>query len=345
MVFTRALLLAGLDVAQRFAALRREGGRPRRTRAGAWTRPSPCSSRIPSAPVRRRPTPISSIAWWRSAPVRDNRRCRPPAGAGSPRSSRRPNGRRRGQRDRSASKVVPPAATWFTREALAFAKRRPDDPRAPEFLARAVRATREGCADAETRSLSKAAFEHLHRALPEVAIREADEVLVRGARVVAAVIIGAVLPALSRLSRLSRDRALPVDAAADDRRRGAPAGRPRAGEEAAPRDLAPADGRRDPRAPRRGLRHDGVEERGRRDHRDVSRALGLQGSARVVLEGRRPRRPGVSRGLEGRARRRAHPRRAARPGAALQARDPHARRAGGRRSSCLRPRPRAARSS
>ena len=61
----------------------------------------------------------------------------------------------------------PPAASWFTREALAFARENPKDPRAPEFLARAVRATREGCADGETRALSKAAFEALHRRYPK----------------------------------------------------------------------------------------------------------------------------------------------------------------------------------
>ncbi|MFI5121244.1 MAG: hypothetical protein ACHQM4_12565, partial [Thermoanaerobaculia bacterium] len=49
---------------------------------------------------------------------------------------------------------------------LAFATRRPDDPRAPEFLSRAVRATREGCADAATKTLSKAAFRHLHARYP-----------------------------------------------------------------------------------------------------------------------------------------------------------------------------------
>ena len=65
-------------------------------------------------------------------------------------------------------------------------------------------------------------------------------------------------------------------------------GHPREGEEAARADLAPADGGRDPRPPRRGLRDDGVEERGRRDHRDVPASAGASSrGARLVLAGRR----------------------------------------------------------
>jgi hypothetical protein len=55
------------------------------------------------------------------------------------------------------------APTDLAREAVAFARRAPADPRAPEALHLAVRATRYGCVDDETGRFSKAAFDLLHR--------------------------------------------------------------------------------------------------------------------------------------------------------------------------------------
>ena len=106
--------------------------------------------------------PDFSIAWWCSAPVQTPA---PPPPVPPP-SFLTPAEREEAAKEVDALAKEGAAATWFCREALAFAKRHPDDPRSPEFLARAVRATREGCADAQTRSLSKAAFEHLHRRYP-----------------------------------------------------------------------------------------------------------------------------------------------------------------------------------
>jgi hypothetical protein len=51
----------------------------------------------------------------------------------------------------------------LAREAVRFAQASPDDPRAPEALHLAVRATRFGCTDAETGTWSRAAFDLLHR--------------------------------------------------------------------------------------------------------------------------------------------------------------------------------------
>jgi hypothetical protein len=50
--------------------------------------------------------------------------------------------------------------------AVDWAKRRPADPRAPEVLALAVKATRFGSRDKQTRLRSKLAFDLLHKQYP-----------------------------------------------------------------------------------------------------------------------------------------------------------------------------------
>ena len=55
----------------------------------------------------------------------------------------------------------------LSREAVAFARAHPDDPRVPESLALAVRATRFGPGDADTTKWSKAAFTLLHQQYPK----------------------------------------------------------------------------------------------------------------------------------------------------------------------------------
>jgi hypothetical protein len=60
-----------------------------------------------------------------------------------------------------------PAPDYLSKEAVAWAKMHPEDPRVPEALALAVRSTRYGCTDQETGALSKAAFELLHRRYPK----------------------------------------------------------------------------------------------------------------------------------------------------------------------------------
>lgn len=56
--------------------------------------------------------------------------------------------------------------TWLGFEAAQVAKLLPKDPRSPEVLHLAVRATRFGCKDAKTTDASKAAFQVLHRQYP-----------------------------------------------------------------------------------------------------------------------------------------------------------------------------------
>ena len=57
--------------------------------------------------------------------------------------------------------------SFFCRDAIAFANEFPKDPRAPKALHLAVRSTRTGCADGETGTLSKAAFDLLHKQYPK----------------------------------------------------------------------------------------------------------------------------------------------------------------------------------
>ena len=51
-------------------------------------------------------------------------------------------------------------------QTLAFAQRHPQDPRVPEALYLAVRATRYGCTDSQTGGFSQRAFDLLHRRYP-----------------------------------------------------------------------------------------------------------------------------------------------------------------------------------
>jgi hypothetical protein len=68
------------------------------------------------------------------------------------------------ERERLAAHGTAP--NYFCRLAIEWANKSPDDPRVPEALHLAVRATRYGCADDETGPLSKAAFQLLHRKYP-----------------------------------------------------------------------------------------------------------------------------------------------------------------------------------
>jgi hypothetical protein len=56
---------------------------------------------------------------------------------------------------------------WLVAETLAWAAARPDDPRLPEALHLAVRATRYGCTGEQTSAFSKQAFQLLHRRFPK----------------------------------------------------------------------------------------------------------------------------------------------------------------------------------
>jgi hypothetical protein len=59
------------------------------------------------------------------------------------------------------------APNYLTSAVLAFAKEHPDDPRIPQALHLAVRATRYGCTNPETTHLSETAFTLLHRRYPK----------------------------------------------------------------------------------------------------------------------------------------------------------------------------------
>ena len=162
-VLTRAILLGRLDVAQRMAALVKGapslGGPEWRVDAALGV----LRQGLRDAPVRHaRPRFLDRLVVFGASSE----------ASGAPASVPPPSFLTPAEREGAAKEVDAlakegAAATWFCREALAFAKRRPDDPRAPEFLGRAVRATREGCADAETKALSKAAFQHLHARYPK----------------------------------------------------------------------------------------------------------------------------------------------------------------------------------
>jgi hypothetical protein len=156
-VLTRAILLGRADVARTLAP----PGAKVRWDDPAWRVDAALALLL--ADPESRPyaalDPPFAIAWW----------CAPPEPLEEGRDPAFLSPAERAAADDEVARLesVPPAATWFTREALAFARAEPDDPRSPEFLSRAVRATREGCGDGETRALSKAAFDLLHRRYPK----------------------------------------------------------------------------------------------------------------------------------------------------------------------------------
>jgi hypothetical protein len=59
-----------------------------------------------------------------------------------------------------------PAPNYLSQQVTAWAQKAPSDPRIPEALHLAVKATRFGCADADTGKFSKAAFDLLHERYP-----------------------------------------------------------------------------------------------------------------------------------------------------------------------------------
>jgi hypothetical protein len=61
---------------------------------------------------------------------------------------------------------IPAAPSYLSEMVLGFARTHPDDPRVPEALHLAVRATRLGCTDDQNTRFSKAAFQLLHRNYP-----------------------------------------------------------------------------------------------------------------------------------------------------------------------------------
>ncbi len=62
--------------------------------------------------------------------------------------------------------AIPAAPNWLSAQTLLWSQKIPDDPRIPEALHLAVRATRYGCSDKDTGNFSKRAFDLLHRRYP-----------------------------------------------------------------------------------------------------------------------------------------------------------------------------------
>ncbi|PYS25155.1 MAG: hypothetical protein DMF72_02655 [Acidobacteria bacterium] len=72
------------------------------------------------------------------------------------------------------------APNFLCRVAIDWATKNPNDPRAPEALHLAVRATRYGCTDQETGKWSKAAFDLLHRKYPNTTWANATKYWFKG---------------------------------------------------------------------------------------------------------------------------------------------------------------------
>jgi hypothetical protein len=74
--------------------------------------------------------------------------------------------RAQGQSEWARIAALGAAPNYLTREALAWAKARPDDADVPEALALAVQGTHTSCSDKQTGALSHAAFDLLHQRYP-----------------------------------------------------------------------------------------------------------------------------------------------------------------------------------
>ena len=71
------------------------------------------------------------------------------------------------ERERAQLDSLGPAPDVLCRRTLAWADRAPQDPRIPEALALAVRATRYGCSAKSTSAWSRRAFQRLHTRYPQ----------------------------------------------------------------------------------------------------------------------------------------------------------------------------------
>lgn len=102
--------------------------------------------------------------WWCS-PLTPNANAKPAPPFVFP-SFISPDQAAEGKREFDRLSKVPPGANWLSAQVLRWAQKIPDDPRMPEALHLAVRATRYGCTDADTGDFSKRAFDLLHRRYP-----------------------------------------------------------------------------------------------------------------------------------------------------------------------------------
>jgi hypothetical protein len=132
--------------------------------------------------------PVVDIGVGRETPLhqqdtyRDNWWCRSISGSSYPEQSREvvyftaitgpppaflsPAEIQQGASEATALGALGTAPNYISSQVIAWANRRPSDPRVPEALHLAVRTTRYGCTDKETARWSKAAFDVLHRKYP-----------------------------------------------------------------------------------------------------------------------------------------------------------------------------------
>ncbi len=120
------------------------------------------------------PTLGPSVEAWTAAPAAEQGIssssggyfwCAAPAQPGPPAAPAfaTPADREAARRERLALSRLGAGATWLALESARLAGALPRDPRVPEVLHLAVRATRYGCKDAGTQGASKRAFTVLHR--------------------------------------------------------------------------------------------------------------------------------------------------------------------------------------
>jgi hypothetical protein len=74
--------------------------------------------------------------------------------------------RQRAATEWASLQALPTAPNWLANQTVEFARAHPDDPRVPQALHLAVRATRYGCTNAQSGTASKQAFDLLHRKYP-----------------------------------------------------------------------------------------------------------------------------------------------------------------------------------
>lgn len=107
--------------------------------------------------------PFRSNWWW---PVRSAVNAQQPLSPSMP-SFLSPADVEQGKREWDRLNATPTAPNWLSAQALLWAGKMPNDPRIPEALHLAVRATRYGVRDKDTGNLSKRAFDLLHRRYPD----------------------------------------------------------------------------------------------------------------------------------------------------------------------------------
>lgn len=117
---------------------------------------------LPGQPAFKPPDPVTF--WPRITPVIASLY---PGGRIPPPEFLRADEREKAGSEWRTLALLGPGQNYLSGVVIAWAKEHPGDPRNPEALARAVRATRVGCTDQTTGGYSKQAFDLLHRRYPK----------------------------------------------------------------------------------------------------------------------------------------------------------------------------------